>query len=145
MRRLRGNTSAEGVARSIRAHVESLTSTVDSSAGLVKVSLHFSFAEGKHPTERIVAFHQLEKFLLAILELHFSPGLNPHNRNEAAEVQCITTATLQPRGPYWWSTPGLQENNDPNGVVIFSWEMTPRIAWLRPGVELPSSLPQPRR
>lgn len=138
-------TAAEEVASSIREHVESLTRTADPSAGLVKVSVFYTFEGEYTPSEYIVAVHQLEKFLLATLELHYNPGHNPHNRNKAAPVQLITTAVMKPAGPYWWSTPGLQENYDSDGVVIFNWDIVPNIAWLRPGAELPSSLKTLRR
>lgn len=138
-------TAADEVASSIREHVGSLTRTADPSAGLVMVSIYFSFEDDRMPTQHIVAVNQLEKFLLATLELHYNPGHNPHNLNAAAPVQLITTALLKPAGPYWWSTPGLQENYDSDGVVIFHWDIVPHIAWLRPGAELPSSLKTLRR
>lgn len=27
------------------------------------------------------------------------------------------------RGPFWWSTPDLQENRDPNGARIVEWTL----------------------
>ena len=50
---------------------------------------------------------------------------------------CITTQKLMPGGPYWWTTPDLQDNDDPNGAIVFHWEPAPTILWVRPGLELP--------
>lgn len=121
-------------AKSIRKRVAELTQTNDTSAGLVLVKLYM---EGG-PTAHIVAESDLYTLLTATLELHFEPGVNPHNHNKTSEIQFITAQVLRPQGPYWWSTPGLQDNEDPHGAVIFDWEMSPTLLWQREGAELPN-------
>ena len=95
---------------------------------LRKVNIYFE----KDMSSYIVSKLNLEKFISATKELHFEPGINPHNKEKTSSARKITVQKLEKTGPYWWSTPGLMDNNDSNGVSIFSWSVE-RIVW-----ELPS-------
>jgi hypothetical protein len=63
---------------------------------------------------------EVSKFVKAAKELYVSPGINPHNGARCSECWKITVASLGPTGPFWWSTPGLQENHDPNGATVYN-------------------------
>lgn len=86
----------------------------------------------------IVFNKDLKKFIDATLELHYKPGINPHVKHDGKEkvekpVEAIklTTQEIYPKCPYWWSTPGLQKNDDPNGATIWDWS-TETTVWERP-------------
>lgn len=68
----------------------------------------------------IVPKCDLQKFVTATLELHSGKCINPHNNGSTSRVVAIYTGELEFSGPYWWSTPGLQENGDPSGSQIWS-------------------------
>lgn len=57
----------------------------------------------------------------ATKKLHHKPGINPHNKGETAKIGAILSQPLEATGPYWWSTPDLQNNGDPRGAKIWSW------------------------
>jgi len=88
--------------------------------------------EGGDTTTYIVAGNDVQRFVKASLELYYKPGKNPHSGLEAGKVVKITAQSLSPTGPYWWSTPGLKDNNDPNGAVIWEWGFTEEILWEHP-------------
>jgi len=125
------------VAEAVKTAVDALCANGTSPAGLVRVLRYDSFEEDQKPSENIVAESQLAAFLSATLTLHFEPGYNPHSGGACSKALCITAEKLETSGPYWWSTPGVQDNGDPDGAVIFHWSYTPTILWVRPGVELP--------
>ncbi|HSX42007.1 MAG TPA: hypothetical protein VLE93_01515 [Candidatus Saccharimonadales bacterium] len=127
------------VSRLVEERVKELLTKKEPSAGLVKVTTCFDVSRTDN-TEHIVAEADLLTFLTATLQLHYEPGKNPHNGNGAAEVQYITIAALRPSGPYWWATPGLQNNYDDRGAITFDWNPYPTVIWQRPGVELPRFL-----
>lgn len=108
-------------------------------AGLVKVTLwfinHSDSPDRFSPTEHIVAEGDAEAFVTASQELHGGDG------GRAAPVQYITTQSLRPRGPFWWSTPGLGDNGDPSGAVIWDWGQMQRV-WIRPGVNIDMDDPE---
>lgn len=110
---------------------------------MVQVTL---FYEGDDPTkggtrraEHIIGIDDLQKFLQASLELHFEPGCNPHNGREATPVQAIALKLLVRSGPYWWATPGLQNNGDPHGAITYDWSCYYPV-WLRPDGVRPREL-----
>lgn len=109
------------------------------SVGLVQVALYFHLGKDVEPTTHIVAMSELGTFLAATLELHFSPGVNPHSRVRCSRVLCITSADMVADGPFWWTVPGLRDNDDPRGAVVFRWT-SPVVIWHAPGVPLPESL-----
>jgi hypothetical protein len=45
-------------------------------------------------------------------------GINPHNGGKPRRIWKITVVELEWLGPFWWSTPDLQKNNDPTGVPV---------------------------
>ena len=102
----------------------------------IRVTLHF---ENRSTSEYIVALGELRKFLKATLQLHYSPGINPHNNRKTCRVvkitvQDIRNKNLKPEGIYWWSTPGLTCN--PCGAIIWSLpeeeNSEQRILWKQP-------------
>lgn len=121
------------IAKEIRNQVEALRNPREVSAGLVKVTLHYNLDGGEYSgSDHIVAEGDVLTFLTASLELHHQPGMNPHNENPASPVQVITAAVMRPKGPFWWSTPGLEDNYLEDGAVIFDWDPLPRIIWSHP-------------
>ena len=109
-------------------------------AGLVKVTLWYvNYSGGPdrfRPSEHIVAQGDVEKFVTASLELH-------GGGRRAELVQYITTQPLRPRGPFWWSTPGLGDNGDPSGAVIWDWGYGQgQRVWVRPGVDIDADCPE---
>lgn len=93
---------------------------------LKKVTLHWK--EGG-TTEYLVFDRDLAKFIKATLELHHCPGINPHTGKKTAKVIKITSRSLVSLGRFWWSTPGLKENDDPNGAEIWDWSSPEEILW----------------
>jgi hypothetical protein len=80
--------------------------------------------EGKH----------VPKFVMATYQLHFEPGVNPHNGMKLEKVVRITYAPMVSAGKadisqlggnyYWWSTPGLETNGDClRGAAILNWDL----------------------
>lgn len=99
---------------------------------LVRVRLYMDRNNPYNATEHITeggldALHLVN----ASLELHYDPGVNPHNGKSAAPVWKITVSQLRKDGPYWWSTPGLQHNYDPNGATLYAWSQE-KVLWERP-------------
>ena len=80
-----------------------------------KVTLHYI---GSTPASYLVPADQVDRFVEASKRLHFRPGKNPHNGEDAAKVWKITVAEMELRGPYWWTVPDLQNNGDPAGAQI---------------------------
>lgn len=82
-----------------------------------RVTVHY--AEGS-PFEQLPSYlipeREVAKFVEATKRLHFDPGVNPHNRQQTRKIWKITVARLQLMGPFWWTTPNLQENDDPAGA-----------------------------
>ena len=70
------------------------------------------------PSEFIVPVDDVSKFVEATKKLHMNPGVDPHNGNPTTPAHMITVAELRVCGPYWWTTPDLQNNDDPNGARI---------------------------
>ena len=83
--------------------------------------------DGGKDRRDIVFAEEAEAMRVANSHLHINPGKNPHNgitANPADRIEIepvepgIAIHRLEPNGPYWWSTPDLQNNNDPRGAVI---------------------------
>ena len=85
-------------------------------------------------SEYIVHVFQVDRFVLASKLLHHEPGVNPHNKKITSKIIRITLGEPSVDGPYWWTTPDLQNNNDTkNGAMVYDfghwrtiWE-TPKI------------------
>ena len=71
----------------------------------------------------IVHKNHLESMVAACIELHGSPGRNPHTKGTTCQADEISVSFPEMGGPYWWSTSGLMDNYDYEkgaGVVDFS-------------------------
>ena len=73
---------------------------------LRKVTLYYR--EGGAPASYLIRESEVDTFIEASKRLHFRPGKNPHNNEQAAKVWQITVARLEMRGPFWWTVPDLQ-------------------------------------
>lgn len=73
---------------------------------------------GSTPTSYLIPAAEVDTFVAAAKRLHWKPGKNPHNGEEAAKVWQITVSKLEQRGPFWWTVPDLQNNGDPRGAHI---------------------------
>lgn len=73
---------------------------------------------GGTPTSYLIPVTEVDAFVSATKRLHWKPGRNPHNNEEAAKVWKITVAEMKMRGPFWWTVPDLQNNDDPAGAHI---------------------------
>lgn len=98
------------------------------------------FLDGSQTTH-LVPKEEVGIFVEAAKELHYKPGINPHNRVKAAPITVILVGELTFKdgfcGPYWWSTPGLAENGDLKGArcVSASGSGATTIAWSLPDNE----------
>lgn len=83
------------------------------------------------PSTYLIHQCEVERFVEASKQLHSDPGLNPHNGNLCAKVWKITVTPVRATGPFWWTTPGLQNNDDPRGAHVFNGDYGPHhIAFL---------------
>lgn len=74
------------------------------------------------PSNFIVHKDEVDRLVEVCIKLHHSPGKNPHNGGDTAKIERIFVEEgLEPKGPYWWSTPDLKKNDDPNGASVFGW------------------------
>lgn len=94
------------------------------------VKIYVEFESGTESVY-IIQESDVDKFVAATLELHYNPGKNPHNDVVTSRVKKITKKALVKAGPYWWSTPGLQDNYDPNGVAIYDF-VESEVIWTPP-------------
>lgn len=72
-------------------------------------------------TTDFVPENEVDRFVTACIRLHHTPGINPHTGGQARKIWKIVAHDMEVRGPFWWSTPDLQENYDPNGARIVDW------------------------
>ena len=72
----------------------------------------------------------IEKFLQATIALHHSQGKNPHNGRETNKINRITSQKPS-AGRYWWTTPNLKNNDDPNGALIINFSSEEEL-WTAP-------------
>lgn len=77
----------------------------------------------------IVPREHLDTFIDAQVKLHHYPGVNPHDGAVQHKLVKVRWAKLECAGPYWWTTPDLMKNDDPNGVCIIQG-MFFRDAWI---------------
>lgn len=111
---------------------------------LVKLYLGDSFhlAIQSPPTEVIVCKDDVLKFLVAVLNRHYSPGVHPETGEPETPVQEITLSRQEIAGPYWWTGPSLQD--DDTGVKIYPWVIETTV-WRRSqsessGLSIPPTL-----
>lgn len=96
-----------------------------------RVVIHWK--ENLEGTEHIVLAKEAKIMQLACHRLHVDPGINPHTRTAASPATSVTieplgdnvdTKWLYATGPFWWSTPDLQDNDNPKGAVVFLSDLT---------------------
>jgi len=87
--------------------------------------VHVKFeGESYFTTSHVVHKDDLDKFIQATKELHVYKGdRNPITGTIPSKLREIRVNTFDPTGPYWWSTPGLTGNDNPEGVTIYSTDM----------------------
>lgn len=73
-----------------------------------------------HIAEYVVHKDEVDKIVEAQKRLHYSPGINPHNGNKTAEALSIDVCEFTATGPFWWSTPDLQNNKDSAGAIVMA-------------------------
>ena len=98
---------------------------------LVWMEIFFQNAPStKHLLRRI----DVEKMVKAYKNLHYAPGINPHNGAITSKIFKITMAPLVLKEDYWWTKPNL--DTIPNeegahmiedGYQITLWEDRPYI------------------
>jgi hypothetical protein len=67
--------------------------------------------------EYIMHRDHVPRFVEASVKLHHTPGINPANKEPTSRIWRITSAPL--RGcSYWWTTPSLEGNDNPEGATI---------------------------
>ena len=107
---------------------------------LRRVELHWE--HGEKPTVHIVSEQELQRLIKATVKLHHHPGVNPHVKDrdaKTAQVAKIIVQRLVSSGPYWWSTPNLQENGDPNGATLWDWSIVTETVWEKPQIPVSSN------
>ena len=67
--------------------------------------------------EYIMHRDHVARFVEASVKLHHTPGINPGNKEPTARIWQITSAPLHVSS-YWWSTPNLRGNDNPEGAGI---------------------------
>lgn len=77
----------------------------------------------------IVHKDKVDTFIAATKELHDNPGHNPHNGNKATPVHQIEVGPLTQQGPFWWTTPGLQNNYDASGAPLIMGDYHKTLVW----------------
>ncbi|MFH1631998.1 MAG: hypothetical protein ABIA47_03210 [bacterium] len=72
----------------------------------------------------LVHVDHVRRFTDASIKLHYDPGVNPHNGGKAARIKSVAVSVPRFDGPYWWTTPSLDVDEDnmfQNGAMIISW------------------------
>jgi hypothetical protein len=82
--------------------------------------------------EYLVHKDEVDRLVEATKKLHHLPGINPHNKGETAKIYRIDVSEPRLFGPYWWSTPNLQANEDPSGARIIQGGMRTTAFFLDP-------------
>lgn len=67
--------------------------------------------------EYIMHKDHVARFVEASVKLHHTPGINPANKEPTAPIWRITSAPLH-ASSYWWTTPSLEGNDNPEGALI---------------------------
>lgn len=74
--------------------------------------------------EHLMLEGELLRFITAMLELHFEPGVNPHInpslRRKTAVVEKITLTRLRQPEVFWHTTPGLRVGAA-KGAAVLNW------------------------
>ena len=85
----------------------------------IRVVELFFFDNLRAPQTHIVHKDDIDKFVTATIQLHISPGINPHapGKGQTSPVHRVEVRELTYTSKYWWATPGLNENG--NGARVF--------------------------
>lgn len=94
----------------------------------------YMVAQDEPATDRIMSEREMDKYVQATLQLHYQPGINPHTGAKVEKAAKITVSRLEAKGPFWWTTPGLESNDDYDGATLFDWGSEHDI-WVRPEEE----------
>ena len=78
--------------------------------------VRMDFCYGKS-NEYIMHKDHVVRFVEASVKLHHTPGINPANKEQTSPIWRITSAPLH-GSSYWWTTPSLEGNNNPDGALI---------------------------
>ena|SRR5271166_5419859 len=87
-----------------------------------------------HEQRHYMMESQVATFLQATLELHYQPGINPHNGNTAALLWEAKVGKLEQPVSYWWCVPGLHKNHDQAGAQISSF--VHKSLWVHPDLQV---------
>ncbi len=99
---------------------------------LVKVIIHWETSETVETTEIITTSKEVATLIKAILELHNGkkpqPNLLRTFGTGTSRVEKITARTLEFKGAYWWTTPGLKFGGPEKGAALWAWGHT-EVLW----------------
>lgn len=109
-------------------------------ADLRVVTLYFiedfkELAYAEH--EYVVHKHDVDKFVAAAVALHGPNGRNPHQTDPNVKSRRVSEIRVNPfikTGPFWWTTPDLQKNDDPAGAAIYQKDVG-GVVWRSPTYE----------
>ncbi len=89
--------------------------------------VELEFVDGS-AARHIVSAGETAPLIFASVKLHNYPGINPHNNQQTLGLKRIVIYEIGQSGPFWWSTPDLQNNGDQNGAQILDWKFS-HVAW----------------
>ena len=107
-------------------------------SALVKIRLLFEGTAGF--ADYVVTESHIKRLLAASIRLHYDLGSNPHSNQKTAVLRVVylyrqvqdgpvyTSNDFKPSGYYWWATPDLMKNGDPNGAAIFE-KLPANVIW----------------
>ena len=78
-----------------------------------------NFEDGSLMTKMVHHSH-VDRFIAASTRLHHDPGVNPHNGQSTLRLNHIKVGRPD-ANTFWWSTPDLQRNGDPNGAAVYDF------------------------
>jgi hypothetical protein len=76
------------------------------------------FQDMRDVKTHIVPASDVAKLTEATVRLHHTPGVNPGTGNPTRKICMITAEPMDLYGPYWWTTPSLEQNYDGAGARI---------------------------
>jgi hypothetical protein len=94
--------------------------------------------------DHVVHKSEVDKFVEASKRLHVDPGVNPHRppgEGKTARINRITVGSFQTTGPFWWTTPDLQNNRDPVGATIYQSDYNEVTVWSSQREGSPGEMP----
>jgi hypothetical protein len=128
--------------RSLFENYLELTNAYD----LVKLKIYYTGEE--NPSEYVLMKQDVRKMLKATLQLHWKPGVDPHNGRPTRQVEQIlvcsqneptpvTSHYLVSSGPFWWSTPGLKTDTYRFGARLYENRESikfpnTKVLWVKP-------------